>query len=175
MRTLSHNQTREDILELWHKASQDYQPDAIVAILYGGEVVGETVYEASKIPLYKIIIKRPNRQKIYQRLARWSKFLAWFVYELLFLLDDPYVVEPISLPANKKLLVVDDAIHTGKTLRACRLALKRFRPKEVKVLTITDISGKHLADYSLYTETISFPWSLNRESNQTAQRDSTHY
>lgn len=169
MITLTQAQTKRDIETLWQEVRKTYGPDALVAVLYGGEFVGEVLHEASKIPLYKILIKRPNRQQIYQRLVRWNKFLAWLVYELLFLTDQPKVVEPISAPNNAKLLVVVDGVHTGKTLRECYAALKRFNPKEIRVFAIMDLHKKKLAHYACYREKVSFPWSLDNPNKFSSE------
>lgn len=162
---LTEPQVKEDIETLWRDVRATYEPDALVTILHGGDFVGETIYELSGIPLYKILIQRPDRKKVYQKIARINKFLAWIVYEILFLIDMPKVSEPIIVPKSKKILLIEDGIHTGKTLRAAKIALKRFTPKEVRVLSLLDLHKPRLADFSLYHEKVSFPWSLDNPTN----------
>ncbi|MDR3327108.1 MAG: phosphoribosyltransferase [Prevotellaceae bacterium] len=70
--------------------------------------------------------------------------------------DSPKLLEPISFDfQNRTILVVDDRVKTGASLRtACELL------KGAKLIKTFAVNGK--ADYSLYDEEcFNFPWNLN--------------
>ncbi len=161
MKILTYGQVEAAIVSSWDKIKEQYHPDCIVAISHGGDFVGEKYKSIAAIPLHKIIIQRPNRRPLYKRLLKVNKHLAWFVYELLFLIDKPRLVGAIKLPFYQNILIVEDGIHTGKTLAVCKKHVKQFNPKSIKVFSVMDISKRSLADFSVYKEKVQFPWSEN--------------
>lgn len=68
---------------------------------------------------------------------------------------------------NKRILVVDDIVRTGKTLNKIVGLLKTKKPKNVKTLTIYSLfSAKKLSDFCLLTTTdILFPWDKKIEKS----------
>lgn len=161
MKTISEKEVWAAVETSWKELSKNYQPDHIVAISHGGDSVGDLFSELSSVPLSKILIQRPDRKPLYKKLVKINKHFAWFVYELLFLLDKPKIIERIIIPQNKNILIVDDGVHTGKTIQVCVNFLKRFHPKSTFVFSLMDISKNKLSNYSHYNEKITFPWSEN--------------
>jgi hypoxanthine phosphoribosyltransferase len=80
-------------------------------------------------------------------------------------------------PTNKKLLVVDDAIDTGNSMKAVieYLMSKGYKEELLKTAVLTTTGGNVIvnADYSLFQQKVfAFPWSYDsREYSETW----THY
>lgn len=161
MKTISEKEIRVAVEESWKEISKNNVFDHIVAISHGGDSIGELFSKHSSLPLSKILIQRPDRRSIYRRLVKMNKYLAWVVYELLFLIDSPKVIGAMAIPNNKNIFLVDDGIHTGKTMRTCLNFINRFHPKSIYIFSYMDISKNKLANYSCSREKIIFPWSEN--------------
>lgn len=161
MKTVSKEEVQHAVEVSWRELSKDYQPDHIIAISHGGDYVGDLFLRLSSLPLTKILIQRPDRRPLYRKLSKINKHFAWLVYELLFLIDKPKVIEKIDIPQSKNILIVDDGIHTGKTIQVCINFLNRFHPKSIYIFSLMDISKNKLSNYTYYNEKITFPWSEN--------------
>jgi len=142
MKTISEKEVQDAVEHSWNELSKHYSPDEILAISKGGDTVGNIVASLSSLPVTKILIQRPDRKPLYRKLVRVNKNIAWLVYELMFLYDKPKIVQNINIPMNKNILIVDDGIHTGKTIHTCVKFLEKFKPKSVYVFSLMDISRK---------------------------------
>lgn len=136
-----------------------YDFDIILSIQNGGDFIGETISEITNKPLLKILIQRNDRKGIYKKIEKYNKFLAHIIYELFFIFDKPKVLSILNLPKNTKVLIVDDAIHTGKTIKVLENYLKKFNFENMDYFFFTKI-GKHKYN-SVFNEKIIFPWSEN--------------
>jgi hypoxanthine phosphoribosyltransferase len=77
-------------------------------------------------------------------------------------------------PKGKKLLVVDDAIDTGNSLKAVVdfLLEREYEPKNIRkaVLTTTAEKPIYRADISLFESCFAFPWSYDSREYNAAWR-----
>lgn len=142
---------------------KDGTPSVIVSIQTGGDEIGRLLSEMLGRTVVAIHIARPDRTDVYQRVARKSKLLAKIVYELLFLLDRPQMHVCPEISHGADVLIVDDAVQSGRTLRLARQWVERSSPRRVRVATVTDMRWWHRAEYAQYRSLVSFPWSKNRK------------
>ncbi len=149
----------EIILARFPEIAKEYAPDAIVSVLDGGGYIAERIEKIFPTPVYYLKIAHPDRRVLWQRIARYSKSLATLAYEILFLIDTPKVKNYVSLPTGAKILVVEDGIHTGKTIKECKKYLNNFSPREVRVFSMMDLHVPPLSDFHVFTKKTIFPWS----------------
>lgn len=146
---------------LSEQIKKDGIPTIIVSIRTGGEEIGRLLSGELGCDVIEVYIARPDRTGIYKRIARVNKILAKFVYELLFLIDRPRMHEMAEIPNGADVLLVDDAIQSGKTIRLARRWVRRSDPRRVRVAAITDMRWRNASEYHRYRSLISFPWSKN--------------
>lgn len=147
---------------LAERIRNDGAPSIIVSIRTGGDEIGRLLSEALDRSIVKIHIARPDRTDVYRRIARMNRLLAKVVYEALFLIDRPRMYDYPGISEGADVLIVDDAIHSGKTLRIARRWVDHFSPRRVRVATVADMRWWGRAEYSEYRSLVSFPWSKNR-------------
>ena len=124
----------EEVLQRFREIEFDENYDLIVAIANGGIVPAAIINQRLNIELHLLKI---NLRDPFQK----PKF------------DAPKLLEPIDFEyKNKKILLVEDRIKTGATVK---LALNLM--KEAKYIKTLAVNGE--ADYSLYNEScFRFPW-----------------
>ena len=59
---------------------------------------------------------------------------------------------------DKKILIVDDAVHSGKTLDVAKKYLLKFKPDEIKTAALFYVD-KYLPDYFIGKGEMKYPWS----------------
>jgi len=157
-------------------ASTGYAPDTVLSIRRGGEYVGQLMFaDANHI---STTLQRPGTRSKSLWLPRVLKcmprtildrmriFEAWWLSKHRPEPVDPGLVELPDISGCERLLIVDDAVDSGATLQAVRLAVKRFRPDAdvlTAVITVTMRKPLALPDFSLYNDLtlIRFPWSMD--------------
>ena len=124
----------EEVLQRFREIEFDENYDLIVAIANGGIIPAAIINQRLNIELHLLKI---NLRDPFQK----PKF------------DAPKLLEPIDFEyKNKKILLVEDRIKTGATVK---LALDLL--KEAKLIKTLAVNGE--ADYSLYNEScFRFPW-----------------
>ena len=124
----------EEVLQRFREIEFDENYDLIVAIANGGIIPAVIINQRLNIELHLLKI---NLRDPFQK----PKF------------DAPKLLEPIDFEyKNKKILLVEDRIKTGATVK---LALDLL--KEAKLIKTLAVNGE--ADYSLYNEScFRFPW-----------------
>jgi len=175
--TLDKSALQAAATELENKA-QLFAPDLIVGIATGGEYVAEMMF--SQVPHVTVRSSRPSTE------AKQSLGFIWRIIRNLpdFVKDGMRVAEakwlgrrrsgtqePLSLSADiitfiarsKKILIVDDAIDTGMTMKRVINAIRGVegeRDIAVAVISVTMSDPIVEADYKLYTGVlVRFPWS----------------
>jgi hypoxanthine phosphoribosyltransferase len=134
----------------------------IIAISMGGNFIAECFASLLKAQIVYLPVSRPDRKSVYKNIFPFSKNLAHFVYEILFILDSPEVKSVDILPYlhGEKILVVDDAIHTGKTKKVVERFLHKNGVKKYTWFFYTILHNKN-KDLHIHTQKILFPWSKN--------------
>lgn len=169
--------------------AKDYRPDIVIGVLTGGGYVGREIsnnLKAISKHLYtEIRIQRKDTKKKEQGvLHKILQVLPYFMLNWLRMAEMLYedvkakkynpkregiVVFPDEVCAclkkgNSKVLVVDDAIDTGATLKLIYDYIKDNYPSaDVRIAVITVTSNHPLidADYCLFHDRtlVRFPWS----------------
>jgi hypoxanthine phosphoribosyltransferase len=161
MRRLDRSKVAVACRRLTEQIEKDGAPSVIVSIRTGGEEIGQLLAGMLGCKVVEVHIARPDRTRIYKRIARVSKMLATIVYEFLFLIDRPCMIEMSQIPQGADVLIVDDAIQSGKTIRLARRWVKGFSPRRMRVAAITDMRWWNVSEYHIYRSLVSFPWSRN--------------
>jgi hypoxanthine phosphoribosyltransferase len=141
------NEIDELLFGLTDKVQQDcYEPDAIVGVSRGGWPPARVMSDLLEIP-------------------EVANVKAEFYCGISETKGEPLITQPVSMPVkDKKLLVVDDVVDSGKSLRLVRTHLKEKDAADVKIAVIyykpwSVISPDY---YEIETEAwIIFPWEKN--------------
>ena len=140
---------------------QSYEPDLVIAIDTGGSVPGDLIAQAMGIPVMHLTIRRDidiaRRYSLDPIPLRWIMSLY---HHYLFQTTMPTISVTSEIDVSgKKVLIVDDSVHTGKTIDVAIDYLKGLCISDVKIAALTYVS-KRRPDFSiLRTGNYSFPWS----------------
>lgn len=182
------------------KVANDFYPDIIIGVLTGGGYVGREVSNnlktVSKHIYTEIRIQRKDTKKKEQGiLHKVLQMLPYFMLNWLRIAEMLYegakakkfnpkregkVIFPDEVNAclqtgNCRVLVVDDAIDTGATLKLINDTIKEKYPStDVRIAVVTVTSNHPLieADYCLFHDKtlVRFPWS--NDVKQKNEKDS---
>ncbi len=170
--------------QLVTKVCKSFDPDVIVGIATGGDRVGRLLFtymqKAKPMLMYvEASASRPGTKSkkrallsLFPRviLDALRKFESWWLRlfpgtkERNFSMNPPKNVSELLSSHASRVLIVDDALDSGTTLRCAYDYIdKNFPGCEIRtaVLTITNPSPDMEADYYLYNDCvlIRFPWS----------------
>jgi hypoxanthine phosphoribosyltransferase len=138
-----------------------YTPDLVIAIDTGGSVPGDLVAKDLGVPVKHITIRRDiNIGRMYNRDPIPLRWIMSVYHHYLFHTVKPVVSINLDFDiSGKKILIVDDSVHTGATLAvAVRYFQERF-VSEVRVATLTFVSNVE-SDFSILPAgNYCFPWS----------------
>lgn len=171
---------------------KDYSPDIVIGVLTGGGYVGRLVYRNLSLLGYNILYKeiklqrRSTRAKSQSHIGFLLKHLPYVCLDALRILEVELLefkakfIEPIRCgnvvfdeetdsflrQGYKKVLIVDDCIDTGITLKIIKdLIQKRYgSTNDIKIAVITTAHRHPVinADFSLYNRVlIRFPWAFD--------------
>ncbi len=155
--------------QLANMVRRDFVPDVIITIKNGGVLPGVEISEKLDKPLLEIDIRRIIDDKFEKKYSKASEDVkkeiskdfnkAWFATE-------PKIVKTDRLDLkDKKVLLVDDAVHTGKTLNAAKAYISTFKPSLVKTATLF-YADKYVPDYVLGRGEKQYPWSTWAKFNE---------
>ncbi len=140
---------------------QKYQPDLVVAIDTGGSVPGELVARAMNVPIVHVVIRR--NISIARRYSLDPIPLRWIMsmyHHYLFQTRKPLLSEDISADiSGRKVLVVDDILHTGATIDVAVDYLERANVSEIRIATLSYVSKRKPHFSVLPSGNYCFPWS----------------
>lgn len=140
---------------------QNYDPDLVVAIDTGGSVPGELIVQILEIPVVHLVVRR--NINITRRYSLDPIPLRWIMnayHHFLFQTTRPVVSVNTDIDVSgKKVLVVDDTVHTGATVDVVVNYLRQARVLEVKVASLAYVSERKPDFYVLPPGNYSFPWS----------------
>lgn len=132
-----------------------HQPETVVGIAHGGVIVGATMATILGRDFFPIkFSRRVNARVVRKR----SKLL----------------VPPTAHLEGKQVLLVDDASHTGETIKAAVRAIKKHEPKKL-ITAVLVRSGDFAPDFSAtyFPGKILLPWQIEDEAGKSRrpQRD----
>jgi len=147
--------------DLARQIRRSYEPNLIIAIGAGGSVPGELMAENLGIPIVHVVIRRniniARRYSLDPIPLRWIMSLY---HHFLFQTVKPTLSEDIDIIfSDKKVLVVDDTVHTGATFNVINAYLKRAGALDVKVAALSYVFNRQPDFYALPRGNYSFPWS----------------
>ncbi|MDD4532839.1 MAG: phosphoribosyltransferase family protein [Bacilli bacterium] len=88
----------------------------------------ELIFKYLNLPILKILTKKDGQEQ-----KKTSAAQRRLVYQKINITRGDTVT-------GKKILLVDDVITTGSTLKACLNLLKKYRPKKIEILTLMNAS-----------------------------------
>lgn len=175
-----------DCQQLAQSIVPSYSPDLVVGVCTGGAIVAKQLLASGVLSASyaELTAQRPSTH--YKKKIRLDLLLSWlprWLCNLLRIMEvkrnvmafNPLRVTPRHVVltnedqelicAAKRLLVVDDAVDSGATLRAVCEFLKCLNPKaelQTAVLTVTFPKPLQEPDFSLYRNVLlRFPWSAD--------------
>ncbi|MFY0600320.1 MAG: phosphoribosyltransferase [Cyclobacteriaceae bacterium] len=166
-----------------------YQPDLVIGVLTGGGVVGreflkswpENKPDYIEMEIKRDLTKKKEKFNVSKLLRRLPRFLTEFliIAEVKYLesrskkgltprvipeAHKQVLIEKIKESEIKKILIIDDCIDTGGTIKSLQEYLKNFDQiidVQVATITITHTNPIVVPDYTLYNRVICrFPWSM---------------
>lgn len=177
--TLSDSEFYEKCLELQRLVQADFAPDIILGIATGGMLVARNMFK--DVEHKTVDCGRPSTRlkKKESSLFKFIRLMPESVRNFLRICEAKILkarssrwnpLPEVSLPDEKSfdgkaVLVVDDAVDSGRTLRAVMKALQTKTNAArimTAVITVTQSENASLVDYSLFSNIlIRFPWSMD--------------
>jgi hypoxanthine phosphoribosyltransferase len=162
--------------------SSGYSPELIVYIETGARLVAYQLCETLGVPALAVYASRPGRRLK----AAAAPFLRWIPRRMIDSLrrweersgvhrsSTRKVTFSAPVPAGvTRLLLVDDAADTGRTLQCVRSAISQVAPdvREIRsaVLGATTEEARGVVDYYVLTENCCLPWSSDSPELAAAQ------
>ncbi len=147
---------------------QNYEPNLIVAIDTGGSIPAELIAQELGIPVVHLVVRR--NISIARRYALDPIPLRWVMsiyHHFLFHTVKPVVSVGGDIGVfGKKVLIVDDTIHTGATVDVAINYLRQANVLEIKTASLAYVSERK-PDFSvLPSGNYSFPWSKDYDNSE---------
>jgi len=147
--------------KLAKKVSVDYNPDVVIAIATGGSMTGELIAKILNVPIVHITIRRNIAiGRMYNFDIAPFRWLYSFYHHYLFRTRKPEVSTEVEIDlSGKKILIIDDSIHTGATIDTALNYLGNRNSVDIKIASFAYVS-KRKPDFSvLPVGNYCFPWS----------------
>ena len=146
--------------EISEKAAMNFNPDVVVAIARGGIKPGELIAIALHLPLFHITVSRMISKKKYNHWPRPAKWLRSLYDHYLFNSRPPILISGIESDIRmKRVLVVDDAVHSGATMDLVVAYLRRMGATDVRFAALSHVFQRK-ADFSILPKgNYCYPWS----------------
>lgn len=180
------NEAFADACRRLEAMTMEFNPDLIVGIATGGEVVARGMY--TDVPHVSVTARRPTTAiksrcgalwKVIRRLPVWMRD-AMRVAEAAIYNNRKGPLDPIiindsrreAIAPARRILIVDDAIDSGVTMQRVLEAVRRIAPgASVATAVINVTTRRHLVepDYRLYADRrlVRFPWSKDFTETNT--------
>lgn len=140
----------------------DFLPDIIVAIKEGGVLPGLEISKVFGKPLLTISIGRVSEREFdeaYERATEKEREEISKKFDEAWFRTDPKLFAGLTADVKgKNILLVDDAVHTGKTLDVARSYLATLEPSAIKTAALF-YAGNVAPDYGLGAGERKYPWS----------------
>lgn len=155
-----------------------FAPDLVIGIKTGGEYVAERMFsEAAHVA---VLLQRPSSKLKKNSIFKILRMLPTPVLNQMRMIESELLrlrntktIEHFKLPENvqqilhgkERILIVDDSIDSGSTMKQVRDAVRRVTPETAKiktaVITVTTRNPILQPDFCIYNNRIliRFPWS----------------
>ncbi len=146
--------------------AKELRVDCVVSIESGGWFVGDQIAQRLELPHFPITVRRfPDEQTCNKRKvpSLFSRFCTALHHDLLRAARVPQVLHSISKPElvqGKRVLLVDDAIHSGKTITAARNHLFQLGSVAVPVVALANVRGFREPYLCMLEGHRCYPWSV---------------
>lgn len=140
---------------------QHFRPEVVVAIDTGGSIPGELVGQFLGISVLHVVIRRDI--KMSRRYSLDPVPIRWIMslyHHYLFQTVKPVLSVSLVVDISKKrVLIVDDTIHTGATIDVTVAYLKKNGVDDIRVASLAHVS-RTVPDFSILPKgNYCFPWS----------------
>jgi len=148
--------------ELADLVKQTYSPDLVVAIAAGGVLPANEISKTLNVNYSQLTIRRNiDLHETYQSVPRALLPFIKLYHGYLFITIPPTLIEEGDFICDgMDVLLVDDMIHTGKTLQMAIDNLQQRGARQIKSAAISYVNGIS-PDYFIMNGRIKFPWSKN--------------
>jgi len=148
--------------ELADLVRETYSPDLIIGIAAGGVLTANEISKALNVDYGQLTIRRDiDLSNLYGFVPKFIKPVVTLYHMSLFIVTDPSIIEEGDFSCvGKDILLIDDTVHTGKTLKMATDNLRQRGARQIKSATINYMNGV-APDYFLMKRRIKFPWSKN--------------
>ncbi len=146
----------------------NFNPDVVVGIEIGGQLLGRLIAHELKVPLETVIVRRKTtslmRTTIMRKIAktRGGKTIGKFV-NMFSNLGERHVKRTFegNVQEQQKILIVDDGTNTGKTMETTiKILLQKGGLREnIKTACVNAEGKKYKPNFYLTTKAIWWPWS----------------
>jgi len=147
--------------KLADEIKQTYKPDVVFAIANGGIVPGIEISEKLKLPLEILEVRRKYDKELvakYEHAAPEDRAKISKEFDEQWFASEPELIKGTNRNiADKNIVLVDDAVHTGKTLMVANDYLNSLQPAQIKTAVLFCI-GDAKSDYYLGQGEHSYPW-----------------
>jgi hypoxanthine phosphoribosyltransferase len=152
--------------ELAQIIRQKYRPDLLVAIDTGGSIPGELIAKTLDIPIVHLVVRRDiNITRRYNLDPAPLRWMMSIYHHFLFQTMKPIVSVNSELNVSgKKILIVEDTVHTGATIDIAINYLRQLNALEIKTASLAYVSNRK-PDFSVLSSgNYSFPWSKDYDN-----------
>lgn len=147
--------------KLADKVRQTYKPDVIFAIANGGIVPGIEISEKLKLPLEIIEIRRKYDKKLvakYEQALPKDRAKISKKFDDLWFASEPKLLKGTNRNiVDKKVLLADDVVHTGKTSMIANDYINSLYPAQIKTAALFYVKDVR-PDYYLGQGEYQYPW-----------------
>ena len=146
--------------ELSDLVKQTYSPDLVVAIAGGGILPAKEISKMMHVDYAQLTIRRNfDLRRTYDSVPGALKPFVELYQCYLLMTTQPSLIEEGDFICNgMNVLIVDDAVYTGKTLQIATDNLRQRGARQIKSAAINYVDGI-LPDYFIMKGRIKFPWS----------------
>lgn len=141
----------------------DYSPEFVVSIRCGGWYVGKVLSSLMGINHLSITVRRTDdsvNEQVSAGIAICRAFaeLFWRPWVM------PYVVARLSPSVGiringKRVLLVDDAVHSGDTMKVAVEYLASFNPECIMTAAVGNVHTRSIVDHWVLDGWYCYPWS----------------
>jgi hypoxanthine phosphoribosyltransferase len=139
---------------------QSFDAEIVVAIENGGRTPGELIAAKMKLPLRYMTIRRSVLKIRFDDTPSAIRWFKCFYNHYLFHSTNPSILVKLnSCVKGMRILVVDDAIHTGATIDLALEYLDSLGASEVRVAALSYVANRRAEFSALPRGNYSYPWS----------------
>jgi len=143
---------------------QEVESDIVISIESGGWFVGKEVAARLSVPHLGITVRRfskHDKNGSVDNLSAAYRLFQVIWCDMLRPARDPKVISGIPglLVKGKKILLIDDAVHTGKTILVAQTYLEKQGAERICVAALASVRDASLTFVHLLRGHYCYPWS----------------